>query len=107
MTIEEARVALDKAINGYGDCVNDGDTLEEKRQRQIADDAIDTYGDARELRGHDLLREWIERQGSLPPLARCMVCGFMDKHEAKCLVKRTLAVFPDAPVKEPAKAERN
>ena len=62
--------------------------------------AADALGDARELRGHDLLREWIERQGSLPPLARCMVCGFMDKHEAKCLVKRTLAVLPDAPVKE-------
>ena len=52
MTIEEAQAALDKAIEFYGDCVKDGDTLEEKcHAEEIVDDAIDDYGDARELRG--------------------------------------------------------
>ena len=42
MTIEEARAELDKAIEFYGGCVKDGDTLEEKcHAEEIVDDAID------------------------------------------------------------------
>ena len=42
MTGQEARKALDKAIEFYGDCVKDGDTLEEKcHAEEIVDDAID------------------------------------------------------------------
>ena len=41
MTIEEAKKKLDKAIEFYGDCVKDGDTLEEKcHAEEIVDDAI-------------------------------------------------------------------
>ena len=53
MTIEGARAELDKAIEFYGDCVKDGDTLEEKcHAEEIVDEAIEVYGDARELEGH-------------------------------------------------------
>ena len=44
MNVEDARAALDKAIEFYGDCVKDGDTLEEKCQaEEIVDDAIEAY----------------------------------------------------------------
>ena len=43
MRIKEARAELDKAIEFYGDCVKDGDTLEEKcHAEEIVDDAINT-----------------------------------------------------------------